>query len=470
MRRRHIPVLALAAAALAAGCLGGTPLAEEAGLDEADGLADAVGAAPGPGAFLEPVNVSTDHPGGEPVVDVAPDGTIYVEGVGFQDDATGGRGVNKVFRSADGGASWTDVTPPGPGQEQTGDGYVSVGPDGTVYAANVFGLTFQVFRSNDKGETWTPLNVPRIPALMHRHWIEPMGDGLVHVTVEALAPDSAARIFGPGSPSTPPEANKGMYYFRSTDGGDTWTTPQRIDPQVNFAGQSNMGVSPDGERLYVARYEEDEGPPLEYGYTSGHWYLLASEDGGDTWERREMFDLDAPLGDTIPTVRVDARGTIYFAWAEVWNGTSTIHLATSDDGGETWTKSRLLEGRATYAMPWIDVRSPGVLELAAYATAGDRGAPGEVDASWGVDAARVTDADTEKPRAEARRITTWAVHEGPICVRGPACEEGTRELLDYLWVEMGPRDRPHVAFSSTRSDDVSAFPVFTRAQGPVTGG
>jgi hypothetical protein len=462
MRRRRTLVLALAATAVAAGCLGASPLAEEAGVDEAG----ADGSVPGPGAFLEPVNVSTDWPGAEPVVDVGPDGTTYVEGVGFRDEPGPlGRGVNKVFRSVDGGATWTDVTPPGPGQEETGDGYVAVGPNGDVFAANVFELTFQVFRSSDHGETWTPLNVPRIPALMHRHWIEPMADGTVHVTVEALAPDSAARIFGPGAPSTPPQANKGFYYFRSDDGGDTWTTPTRIDPQVNFAGQSNMAVGPDGERLYVARYEEDEGPPLEYGYEEGHWYLLASEDGGDSWERREMFDLDAPLGDTIPTIRVDGTGTIYFMWAEVAGGTSTVHLATSDDGGETWTRNRLLEERATYALPWFDVRAPGVLEMAAYATTGGEGPPGGVDASWGVDAARVTGAGTDDPRAEARRITDWSVHEGTICVKGPACEAETRSLLDYLWVEMGPRDRPHLAFASTRSEDVSAFPVFSRGVG-----
>src|SRR5438093_598399 len=72
---------------------------------------------------LPPVAVSKDAPGAEPVVALAPDGTLYVEGVGRIDRPPSqvGQNVNKVWRSTDNGSTWQDVTPPLQGQERSND-------------------------------------------------------------------------------------------------------------------------------------------------------------------------------------------------------------------------------------------------------------------------------------------------------------------------------------------------------------
>lgn len=422
----------------------------------------------GPGDVFGPVNVSTQWPGSEPVVDVGPEGTIYVEGVGSTPEADGetSRNVNRVFRSTDDGETWTDVTPPGTANESSNDGYVAVGPDGTVFAANVFGLSFQVFRSTDRGETWTPLNMPRIPATMHRHWIAPVGDGVVHVTVEALDPGAAPVLLGAPSQEGQIEnpANQGMYYVRSTDNGDTWSTPTRIDPQINYVGQSNMVVSDDGQTLYVTRYEEDEEKPIDYDYVDGTFYLLASEDGGDTWERREMFDLEGESGTALTNLALDKEGTLYFVWAEETGNRSVTKLAVSRDGGGSWTQHELDLSDGTQAMPFSQALAPGRLGVLWYDAHVD-GMPGDVDADWHVHYAEVTVPEDGPPSSQAQRLS-GTVHEGNICVLGPACSgDQDRRLLDYVWVQPTPDGSVHLAWASTMWDKPSAFPVYARITG-----
>lgn len=409
---------------------------------------------PEPGAqplrFLEPVAVSTEAPGAEPVIAVAPDGTAYVEGIGRM----GNGNVNKVWRSDDAGRSWTDVTPPAFGQERSNDGFVAVADDGTVYAANVFSLTFQVFRSDDKGQTWTRLNVPPIPALMHRHWIWPVNDTL-HVTIEALPPSFLPYLAGaPPVPSGASDSQSGMWYTRSRDRGATWSEPVQIDPIVNFAGQSNMVVSADGQRLFVGRYQEDAAPP-EYTYDDGHWYLLASEDAGATWERREMFDLTSEMSTAVPGLSLAPDGALWFAWTQEFAGSSTLHLARSSDRGVTWDAPTTPVGaNGTHAMAWSGVGPDGRVALMWF-QADVAGTASKVDADWHVWYAELG--------RESVRVTPTRAHEGNICAKGPACGPGEdRSLLDYPWMDFGPEGEAWLVYPSTEWDRPSAYAVVAR--------
>lgn len=446
-------VILLAACLLTVGCLGTTD--DVLGDDDPDGPATLT--------TSPPVDVSTRWPGAEPVVDTGPDGTLYIEGIGTAETQDGTRNVNRVWRSTDGGQSWTDVTPPATANASSNDGYVAVGPDGTVFAANVFGLTFQVFKSTDQGETWTPVNVPRIPGLMHRHWIEPVGDGTVHITVEALDPAAAPILAGlPSQEGTvDTQVNKGMYHTVSTDNGDTWSQPQRIDPQINYAGQSNLAVSPDAQALYIVRYEEDEAQPIQYDYADGTFYLLASHDAGETWERVEMFELSGEMGSALTSLTIDPTGLIYFTWAQETDGRSVTHVAISHDGGQTWTTKALALSDGTQAMPFARALGPGELAVLWY-DAHAQGMPSDTDlgAGWHIHVAHVTGAETAKPQVEVRKLT-GTVHEGNICVLGPACSgEQDRRLLDYVWIDQGPNGTAHLAWSSTMWDRPSAYPVY----------
>ena len=422
-------------------------------------------------AFEPPVPVSLDFPGAEPVIAVASDGTLYAEGIG----STGNGNVNKVWRSDDGGASWVDVTPPALGEARSNDGFVAVGnacvsdkprPQGRgcvgngdrVYAANVFQTTFQLFRSDDKGASWVPLPVPKVPALMHRHWIVPTGERTVHVAVEGFPPGFLPYLAGqPGLDAVQGTPNDGMWYVRSDDLGETWTLPQHVDPKVNFAGQGPLVASADGQRLYVPRYEDAAGA-FAPTYEKGHWYLLASEDGGDSWERREMFDLDAELSTAVPGLALDEAGTLHFVWTQAESGSSRLRVARSSDGGRSWTQESAGPQAGTMAMAWVAARGTdlGVMWYAADV----EGPASRVDAPWFVDYMEVTANGTR-----VARVTPEPVHHGNVCARGPACRQGEdRRLLDYPWLVFDPEGRPNVVFASTEWERPSAFMVFARGR------
>ncbi len=411
-----------------------------------------------------PVTVSQRYPGAEPVVAVAPDGTLYYEGIGAARTEAGNRNMNLVWRSSDDGATWVEVTPPGPGRESTNDGFLAVGPDGAVYAANVFGLTFQVFRSDDGGDTWLPLNVPRVPALMHRHWITAHPGGLVHITLEALDPGAApVLVGGPTQEQLPATPNRGFYHFLSHDRGQTWSLPQRIDEAINYAGQSNMAASADGERLYVMRYSEHGRAPLDFTYEDGEFYLLASEDGGTSWQRREALTLGGTMGSALTSVALDSDGLLSFVWSEAIGGNSRIVVASSADGGLTWTRHEPALGPGSQAMPFAASSAPGRLGIAWYEA--DRpGLTGDLDAEWWGRYAEIAGVGTALPTAAAIQAT-GIVHAGSICVAGPACGErgGDRRLLDYPWLTYAMDGLPHLAFASTMWDRPSAFPVYVGA-------
>lgn len=439
--------------ALAALVLAGCASPDSAGVPAQDAEGDLAA------RFLPAVAVSRDAPGAEPVIATLADGTIFVEGIG----SDGTQNVNKVFRSTDQGRTWTDVTPVGLGEARSNDGFLATGNGGTVYASNVFSLTLQMYASRDKGATWTLLPAPHVPAAMHRHWILPVGASTLHLAMEALPPSYAGRLAGlPPVDAAPATPNQGMWYSRSDDGGQTWSVPVQIDPQVNFAGQGNMVVSDDGRFLAVLRYEEKQSSPLTPTYEKGHWYLVLSEDGGATWTRREAFDLTSELAAALPSTAIDARGNLYAVWSQERAGTSRLTLAHSTDHGRSW---RILPldtvGPAAQAMPWVALKHDGATLAIAWYEASTPGRASKVNATWDGAYAEVTGLDGDAPQAGSTYLVAKDLHRGNICARGPACSgPEDRRLLDYPWITLDAQGDARMVFAATQGKGkASAYSV-----------
>src|ERR671935_833351 len=122
----------------------------------------------------------------------------------------------------------------------------------------------------------------------------------------------------------------------SADGGVTWSAPNQLSPAFNnstVGGRQDAYVTtgPDG----TAYVFEDQGNAMVF------W---KSTDGGVTWTHAQTIATFANLSDPIPganfrdasypSAAVDQRnGTIYVAWADASTGTGRILASRSTDGG-----------------------------------------------------------------------------------------------------------------------------------------
>src|SRR3954464_9480345 len=146
-------------------------------------LAVAVVLVAGPAAarasFNSPV-VVTGANLGEPGIDVARDGTIYINGpTGLLSNLPGS--PSDVFRSDDGGSSW-QLLPAGlkanlPGG---GDSDISLDPQtGALAETDLWLGSATVSKSTDKGQTWTANPLQGV-VVQDRQWVAQAGGGIVY--------------------------------------------------------------------------------------------------------------------------------------------------------------------------------------------------------------------------------------------------------------------------------------------------
>jgi len=131
------------------------------------------------GPFGAPV-VVTGIDDGEPGIDVATDGTIYVNApASFLSNLLGS--PSHVFRSDDGGASWT-LTDPGPlrgNLSRGGDSDIAIdSADGTLYMTDLWLGSSTVSVSHDKGASWVSVPTHGV-VVQDRQWIATTGGEIV---------------------------------------------------------------------------------------------------------------------------------------------------------------------------------------------------------------------------------------------------------------------------------------------------
>src|SRR5438132_70298 len=168
-------------------------------------------------AVPAPVTVGTT--GNEPVLAVAPDGTLYISA------------LQHFYRSTDGGATWTN--PPGPPESQVNlntDSSLSVDPNNRVYFTfdYPYAGTTAVCTSDDKGDTWACDPATTGASLSD---VRPTALGLgTALPGGSLSLDRALYIC-----SEEPNAASGrqVVVARSTDEGMTWTHPPPIPATTN---------------------------------------------------------------------------------------------------------------------------------------------------------------------------------------------------------------------------------------------
>jgi photosystem II stability/assembly factor-like uncharacterized protein len=269
-----------------------------------------------------------------------------------------GNGAGKLYRTMDGGETWEKVWEQ-PGTFIRALGFVDarngfLGNVGTEYYPNVTD-THPLYRTRDGGKSWTPVEAPGIDRVKGICGIDVLQEkrifqGELH---EVSVIHAAGRVGGPAT------------ILRSIDGGDTWRVidlreqagmildVKFFDAQNGLVCAASSGDAAqaqalilrtgDGGATWTRAYQADRPsencwkmsfPSRNVGYATVQNYqegstkriVIKSTDGGVSWRELPLID-DA---------RVREFGIGFVDEDHGWVGTTTSGFETRD-GGASWT-------------------------------------------------------------------------------------------------------------------------------------
>ena len=245
-----------------------------------------------------------------------------------------------LFRSIDGGVSYTEVTGFGfQGQAawslvQTTAGWLlNAQPCGTLVPAEACGTQATIYLSKDHGATWAPIsNTGNVYT----------GAGRTTLAV-GNASDSIVYAFAENAASTDQ-----LDLFRSTDGGQTWTAlgiNSKVPSNPN-TDNPNMDLMHDQSWYNQMILVDPRDATRNTIYLGGNLSSAKSTDGGNTWTLLSNWlygNVTLPNGQPglLPYVHAD-----FHAVALSTAGTPTVMfgsdggLFVSTDDGVTWSSDK----------------------------------------------------------------------------------------------------------------------------------
>lgn len=236
-----------------------------------------------------------------------------------------------VFKTSDGGASWTPLFDH---EHVSSIGAIALAPSdpNIVYVGtgeqclrNDISFGDGVYKSLDAGKTWVNLGLrdtQHIASIL----VDPGNPE--HVFVAAIG-----HAFGP---------NEERGVFRSMDGGKTWQKVLYVDDKT---GATDLVLDPHNPNiLFAAMYEvrRSAWSMISGGPGSG---LYKSVDGGATWKRLEGHGLPAGILGRIGVSVSKANSNRVYAIIEAKENA----LYRSDDGGANW---RMMNNDPMWVRPW----------------------------------------------------------------------------------------------------------------------
>ena len=241
-------------------------------------------------------------------------------------------------KSSDYGASWTaplrinQLAGNCLDDDLTVEGAVpSVGPDGQIYVAWSFDEKIYFDRSTDGGETW--LEKDKIVAQQPGGWkisIRGMGrsNGMPVTACDLSDSPHQGTIYINWADQRYGETDTDIWISKSTDQGETWSEPVRINDDAPGRQQflTWMAVDQTTGYLYVVFYDR-----RHHDDTYTDVYLAYSTDGGETFTNHRLTDepfemLEGPFfGDYNNIVAHD--GKIYPVWTQMDNLKTSIWMS-----------------------------------------------------------------------------------------------------------------------------------------------
>ncbi len=395
--------------------------------------------------------VVVDHANttGEPSLDVAPDGGIYViapDGPGVRLGGTGSGG-SLVWRSDNGGGAFTllgsaDVPTGG------GDSDIAIAKDGTIFASGLsYAACSTVSVSKDRGQTFVPVPVAgcgKTPLSNDREWNAVDGTTTVYTTIGDTQTTDVDLIRGT---LTGPLVVPSPTMVLSTTHDYQWPGTIAVDQRTgtSFTVWNTLGEPNDCDDVKCSKPASS---------TTADRILVSIVPRGATTPpaptlvaSRRFDTFDSFVANTL-----DKAGNQYVVWSERHPATreTWTMLAVSKDGGKHWsTPVKVNASPRTTVFPWVSAGANGRIAVSYYGTAESAQSPQRVSktATWYVWSSFSTDGG--KTFSEYRE--TGVMNKGQICTSGTGCSAGGRNLLDFFETAVDAKGCLLTAFTDNSS-------------------
>jgi hypothetical protein len=236
--------------------------------------------------------------------------------------------------------------------------------------------------------------------------------------VAAYGPQTLGMTFAANSGQAP---EVGLFFVKSTDAGKTYgpVMPITGTTGVNTINvEGNLVVDPYNGNFYTCFIPASSANVID---------LASSTDGGTTWTVTTAYT--GPNGTSargvFPIMAIDRGGNIHIVFTQTdSSGHSHVYLTSTPDPADAvpiWVPAIQVDSgtnNTTACEAWAVGGSPGTVDIA---WLGSSAASAAVVSDWHVFFAQVSNSMTANPTVAQNQVESASVHHGSICFDGGGC-------------------------------------------------